>query len=40
MTMIFVMKNLSLFLVNDAIVDLIIVIIIVFLCIFAPKLQL
>lgn len=33
-------KNLSHFLVNDTIVDLIIVIIIVFLCIFAPKFQL
>ncbi len=38
--MIFVMKNISLFLVNDTILDMIIVIIIVFLCIFAPKLQL
>ena len=34
------MKNISLFLVNDTILDMIIVIIIVFLCIFAPKFQL
>ncbi len=34
------MKNISLFLVNDTILDMIIVIIIVFLCIFAPQFQL
>ena len=34
------MKNISLFLVNDTILDMIIVIIIVFLRIFAPKFQL
>ena len=34
------MKNISLFLVNDTILDMIIVIIIVFLRIFAPQFQL